>query len=153
MAPVSLTIALMEGACLLLSRLPVSKRVRFDAHRPQCKHTIILVWALGEHKRPTGCPLSSCARWASKGSCLAHPFTILRSQAAIGPCGLTTRRSGGAIRASFIALSPTACRRSRNASSGPTMMASPFRLSMQPFQFWLERSEHLLAYDRAVLAA
>ena len=25
-----------------------------------------------------------CARWASKGSCLAYPFTILRSQAAAG---------------------------------------------------------------------
>jgi hypothetical protein len=32
-----------------------------------------------------------CARWASKGSCLAYPFTILRSQAAIGPCGLIHR--------------------------------------------------------------
>ena len=39
--------------------LAQSKRARFDAHRPQCKHTIILVWALGEHKRPPGCPLSS----------------------------------------------------------------------------------------------
>ena len=43
------------------------KRARFDAHRPQCKRTIIPVWALGEHKRPTGCPLSLCARCASTG--------------------------------------------------------------------------------------
>src|SRR5262245_25431659 len=31
--------------------------------------------------------LIRCARWASKGSCLARPFTILRSQARTGPCG------------------------------------------------------------------
>ena len=36
-----------------------------------------------------------CARSASKGSCLAHPFTMLRSQAAIGPCGFAHRRSRG----------------------------------------------------------
>ena len=40
----------------------VSNVQRFDAHRPQCKHTIILVWALGEHKRPNGLPsLLLCA--------------------------------------------------------------------------------------------
>src|SRR5262245_3748014 len=31
--------------------------------------------------------LIRCARWASKGSCLARPFTIFRSQARTGPCG------------------------------------------------------------------
>jgi hypothetical protein len=36
-----------------------------------------------------------CARSASKGSCLAYPFTVLRSQAATGPCGFTHRGAGG----------------------------------------------------------
>jgi hypothetical protein len=37
-----------------------------------------------------------CARWASKGSCLGYPFTILRSQGTREPCGLP-RWSRGTI--------------------------------------------------------
>ena len=39
-----------------------SPTARFDAHRPQCKHTIVLVWALGEQGRRTASsPTFLCA--------------------------------------------------------------------------------------------
>src|SRR5918993_4573197 len=47
-APSKLVCCLSKGGPIGL------QRARFDAHRPQFNYTINPVWALGEHRRPTG---------------------------------------------------------------------------------------------------
>ena len=44
-----------KACSFFLKECPIGlKRARLNAYRPQCNHTGSLVWALGEHKRPTG---------------------------------------------------------------------------------------------------
>jgi hypothetical protein len=83
------------------------KRARLNAHRPQCNHTSSLVWALGEHKRPTGQLLIPSASTRTDQAALPHepfeagpsmasviwnavPFPSVLSTVIVPPCASTT---------------------------------------------------------------
>jgi hypothetical protein len=75
--------------------------------------------------------LVPCARSASKGSCLADPSTLLRSQATTGPCGLSNVGAGGDHP------HPVPFLRARSASKGDRQLSCPSYPATQPYSRWL----------------